>query len=152
MFEGVQLYGDMHRFVAAYLSWRGARVAEVPVQHHSRQHGGSHYGISRTFRVLPDLVVIKFLNTYMTHPMRFFGGIGFILFLFGFIAALCAVILKLLAIRDFVQTPLPVFSALFIIVGVQMIVMGVLAEMLTRTYYESQNKKPYLIAEKINLS
>ena len=152
VFDGVELYGDMHRFVAAYLSWKGARVTEVPVTHRSRRFGASHYGVSRTFRVLLDLVVMKFLNTYMNHPIRFFGGIGFVSFLLGFFAAFLAVVLKLLHFADLVETPLPVFSALFIIVGVQMIVMGILAEMLMRTYYESQGKKPYVISEKINLT
>jgi hypothetical protein len=127
-------------------------VSELPVAHHPRQFGTSHYGISRTFRVLLDLVVIKFLNTYMNHPMRFFGGIGFFSFFFGFLAIVAAVLLKLFHIRDFVTTPLPTFAALFIIVGVQLIVMGILAEMLMRTYYESQGKKPYTIAEKLNFS
>jgi glycosyltransferase involved in cell wall biosynthesis len=152
VFEGIELYGDMHRFVAAYLSWRGARVTEISVAHRSRQFGASHYGISRTFRVLLDLIVMKFLNKYMNHPMRFFGGIGFMSFLLGFIAGITAIILKLLDVRDFVDTPLPIFSALLIIVGVQLIVMGILAEMLMRTYYESQGKKPYVIAEKLNFS
>lgn len=152
VWDGVELYGDMHRFVAAYLWWRGARVTELPVAHHPRQFGTSHYGISRTFRVLLDLVVIKFLNTYMNHPMRFFGGIGFVSFLLGFLAFILAVALRLLHIADFIKTPLPTFSALFIIVGVQLIVMGILAEMLMRTYYESQGKKPYVIAEKLNFS
>ncbi|OGZ06931.1 MAG: glycosyl transferase [Candidatus Lloydbacteria bacterium RIFCSPHIGHO2_02_FULL_54_17] len=151
LFDGVELYGDMHRFVAAYLSWRGATVTEVPVRHRPRRFGASHYGISRTFRVLLDLVVIKFLNSYMTHPMRFFGGIGFLSFLGGLIAGGAAVVLKLLHLKDFVETPLPIFSALLLIVGVQMIVMGVLAEMLTRTYYESQGKRTYAIKEKVNL-
>lgn len=150
VFHGVELYGDMHRFVAGYLSWRGARVTEIPVAHHPRRHGSSHYGLSRIFPVLLDLVVMKFLNTYMNHPMRFFGGIGFISFLFGFLAGVASIILKLLAVKDFVETPLPTFSALLLIVGVQMIVMGILAEMLMRTYYESQGKKPYTIVETLN--
>lgn len=150
VFDDVELYGDMHRFVAAYLSWRGARVTEIPVGHRERKYGVSHYGIARIFPVLLDLVVMKFLNTYMNHPMRFFGGIGFVSFLLGFIAGMTAVVLKLLNIRAFVDTPLPTFAALFLIVGVQLIVMGILAEMLMRTYYESQEKKPYVIAEKIN--
>ncbi|MEK7118024.1 MAG: glycosyltransferase [Patescibacteria group bacterium] len=151
VFHGVELYGDMHRFVAGYLSWRGARVTEIPVAHRPRRHGSSHYGLSRIFPVLLDLVVMKFLNTYMNHPMRFFGGIGFISFLLGFLAGVASVVLKLLDAKDFVETPLPIFSALLLIVGVQMIVMGILAEMLMRTYYESQGKKPYIVAEKINL-
>lgn len=152
VFDGVELYGDMHRFVAGYLSWRGARVTELPVAHRPRRHGRSHYGMSRIFPVLLDLVVMRFLNSYMNHPMRFFGGIGFVSFLLGFLAFVGAVVLRLFDIADLVETPLPVFSALFIIVGVQMIVMGILAEMLMRTYYESQGKKPYVIAEKINFS
>lgn len=152
VFDGAELYGDMHRFVAAYLSWRGARVIEIPVTHRSRRYGSSHYGISRTFRVLLDLVVMKFLNTYMNHPIRFFGGIGFASFLLGFIAGVASIVLKLLHLRDFVSTPLPTFSALFLIVGVQLVVMGILAEMLMRTYYESQGKKSYMIAEKFNFS
>ena len=151
VFEGVELYGDMHRFVAGYLSWRGARVSELPVAHHPRRNGMSHYGLSRIFPVLLDLIVIKFLNTYMNHPMRFFGGLGFVAFLIGLVAGFIAVALKLLDIRAFVDTPLPVFSAMFLIVGIQMIVMGILAEMLMRTYYESQGKRTYMVADKINM-
>lgn len=151
VFEGVELYGDMHRFIAAYLFWRGAKVIEMPVAHRPRRHGASHYGISRTFRVLLDLVVIKFLNAYMTHPMRFFGGLGFAALSIGTLAGFAAIVLKILDLRAFVDTPLPVFSALFLIVGVQLIVMGILAEMLMRTYYESQGKKTYVISEKKNM-
>lgn len=151
LFEGVRLYGDMHRFIPAYLSWRGARVVEVPVNHRPRLYGKSNYGISRTFRVLLDLVVLKFLNTYQDRPMRFFGGAGLISLLLGFAAGLIAVVLRLLNLRHFVDTPLPVLSALFIIIGVQFILMGVLAEMVMRVYYESQDKKTYLVKEKVNL-
>ena len=87
----------------------------------------------------------------MNHPMRFFGGLGFVAFLIGLVAGFIAVALKLLDIRAFVDTPLPVFSAMFLIVGIQMIVMGILAEMLMRTYYESQGKRTYMVADKINM-
>ncbi len=146
----VQLYGEMHRFIPAYAFWKGARVTEMPVNYRERIHGASNYGISRTFHVLLDLVFIKFLAKYMNRPIHFFGGIGFTSFLIGILAFGVAIVLKLFSIRDFVQTPLPVFSTLLIIIGVQMIVMGVLAEMIMRTYYESQKKMPYSIQERIN--
>ncbi len=149
---GIRLYGEMHRFIPAYASWRGARVTELPVDHRPRTYGKTNYGISRTFRVLLDLLVIKFLDKYMNRPMHFFGGLGFVSLALGFVAGGMAIIFKLIHYRNFVETPLPTFSALFIIVGVQLIVMGILAEILMRTYYESQDKKPYFIKERINFN
>ena len=149
--KGVALYGEMHRFIPAYASWRGAKVAELPVNYQARRFGKSNYGMSRTFRVLLDLVTIKFFDKYMNRPMHFFGGIGFATSSLGILAGLAAILLKVMHIRDFVATPLPIFSAMLVIVGVQLVAMGVVAEMLMRTYYESQGKKPYIIAETINL-
>jgi dolichol-phosphate mannosyltransferase len=147
---GVRLYGEMHRFIPAYASWRGAKVTEIPVDHRPRTYGKTNYGISRTFRVLLDLLVLKFLTKYMNRPIHFFGGLGFVSLALGCVAAGAAIIMKIIGYRTFVGTPLPIFSALFIIVGVQLVVMGILAEILMRTYYESQDKKPYTIKEKIN--
>lgn len=147
---GVRLYGEMHRFIPAYAAWQGARVTEIVVAYQPRKYGTSNYGISRTFRVLLDLVVLKFLTKYMNRPMHFFGGIGFGSLAIGFLLGLLAVILKIFGIRDFVATPLPEITALFVIVGVQLAVMGVLAEMIMRTYYESQDKTSYSIKEKVN--
>ena len=143
--QDVRLYGEMHRFIPAYASWNGARVTEVPVNFRQRRFGQSKYGITRTFRVLLDLIVIKFMARYMNRPMHFFGGIGFFSGGLGLIALVLAFILKFFDIRSFVDTPLPVFGALGVIVGVQLMTMGVIAEILMRTYYESQNKKPYSI-------
>lgn len=147
---GVRLYGEMHRFIPAYASWKGSRVTEIPVAYQPRPYGVSNYGISRTFRVLLDLILLKFLTKYMNRPIHFFGGIGFVSLLFGVIAGLTAVVLKLMEIRAFVDTPLPILSALFLIVGVQLVAMGVIAEMIMRTYYESQGKTPYIITERVN--
>lgn len=144
------LYGEMHRFIPAYAFWRGARVTEIVVNQRPRLHGKSNYGIGRTFKVLLDLVVIKFLDKYINRPMHFFGGIGFISLGIGILSGLISIIFKVIDYKDFVETPLPVFSALFVIVGAQLIVMGILAEILMRTYYESQGKKPYIIKSKIN--
>lgn len=148
--KDVSLYGEMHRFIPAYASWRGAKVSEVEVNFRPRQKGRSNYGMSRVFKVLLDLVVIKFLDKYMTRPMHFFGGVGFLVFSLGVATGILAIVLKIIGLRDFVDTPLPILCALLIMVGVQLIAMGVLAEMLMRIYFESQNKKPYQIAEKIN--
>ena len=148
--QGVNLYGEMHRFIAAYAAWRGGQVAEIIVNHRPRIKGKTNYGISRTFRVLLDLIVVKFLFKYMDRPIHFFGGIGFFSLSMGILAGLLAVFLRLFYEMHLSQTPLPILSALFIMVGVQFIIMGVVAEMLTRIYYESQNKNPFVIKEKIN--
>ncbi len=148
--EGVRLYGEMHRFIPAYAAWNGGRVTELPVAHHARTIGKSKYNIWRTFKVLLDLLVVKFLTTYFSRPMHFFGIAGFIsIFFAGSILAL-ALFLKFFESVSLIQTPLTLLSALFFIVGIQFILMGIIAEMMTRTYYESQGKSTYRVAEKVN--
>jgi glycosyltransferase involved in cell wall biosynthesis len=150
--QGLNLYGEMHRFIAAYVSWKRGNIAEIPVNSRERIYGETKYGLSRTFKVILDLIVFKFISKYMNKPIHFFGGLGFISFFLGFATGLAAVILKIFHIRDFVATPLPIFTALLIIVGVQLIALGVISEILMRIYYESQNKYPYIIKEKINFN
>ena len=147
LIKGVMLYGDMHRFMPAYAVWQGGTIAEVPVSYRPRMHGTSNYGTGRIVRVLLDLVVMIFMHKYMNRPMHFFGGWGLVSFFLGTVAGVTSIFLKLFHLRDFVATPLPVFSALLIIVGVQLMLFGIIGEMLMRTYYESQNRKPYRIAE-----
>ncbi len=147
---GVPLYGQMHRFIPVYCAWRGGRVAEMPVTFRPRSHGKSNYGLFRTHKVLLDLLVIKFLDRYMTRPMHFFGGAGVISFIVATLAAAVAVYYKLTRQKDFVETPLPVITAMFFIVGVLMILLGVLAEMLMRVYFEGQRKTPFSIRETVN--
>ena len=149
--QGVNLYGEMHRFIPAYAAQMGARVTEVEVGYTPRKYGKSNYGFSRTLRVLLDLLVLRFLYKYMDRPIQFFGLIGIFFTVLGFIAGCGAIVLRFVYGISMIQTPLPVLSALCIIVGVQLITMGILAEMVMRTYYESQGKKAYLIKEKINL-
>lgn len=148
----ISLYGEMHRFIPAYAKKEGARIAEIEVSYRKRRFGKSKYGLSRTFRVLLDLLFIKFLMDYLNRPIHFFGGIGFISLFLGLIAGLVALGLKFFSSISLVRTPLPVLATLFIIVGVQLIVMGILAELLMRTYYESQQKKPYSVKETVNLN
>ena len=152
LIQGVTLYGEMHRFIPAYAKWQGGRVTEIIVHHRARGSGATHYGISRTFKVILDLIVLKFLTTYMTRPMHFFGGLGFVSLFLGIIASIWSLELKFAGGISISRTPLPIIAALFFIVGVQLILMGVVAEMLMRIYYESQDKKPYQVKERKNFS
>jgi len=148
----VQLYGEMHRFIPIYASWSGARVTEIPVEHHARTMGKSKYGLSRTIKVIFDLMTIKFMASYQTKPIYVFGTFGFLAFLVSLLAGLYAVFLKLVHKADFVQTPLPVLTIVMFAVGIQFLLMGLLAEMLVRTYHESQAKAIYAVREKINFT
>lgn len=147
----VRLYGQMHRFIPVYCKWQGGIVTEVPVAYQPRKYGKSNYGMSRTFKVLLDLVLIKFLEKYMQRPIHFFGGAGFWSFFISFISFALALYFKISGQKDFVESPLILFTVMFFIIGVLMILMGVIAEILMRTYYESQNKFPFTIKNKINL-
>src|SRR5207253_1077850 len=150
--EDVQLYGEMHRFIPIYASWSGARVTEIPVEHHARTMGKSKYGLSRTIKVVFDLMTIKFMASYQTKPIYVFGTFGFLAFLVSLLAGLYAIFLKLVHKADFVQTPLPVLTIVMFAVGIQFLLMGLLAEMLVRTYHESQAKAIYAVREKINFT
>lgn len=149
--QGIRMYGEMHRFIPAYAKRHGARITEVEVSYTPRKYGKSNYGFSRTVRVILDLLVLRFLHKYMDRPIQFFGAIGFFFCLAGLAAGLWAIALRVFEGVYMIQTPLPTLAALCIIVGVQLITMGIIAEMVMRTYYESQNKKAYLIKETINL-
>jgi glycosyltransferase involved in cell wall biosynthesis len=147
--QDVKLYGEMHRFIPIYASWAGARVAEIPVEHHPRTMGKSKYGLSRTLKVVYDLMTIKFMASYQTKPIYVFGSFGMLAFAISLIAGLYAVFLKIFHKADFVQTPLPVLTIVMFAVGVQFLLMGLLAEMLVRTYHESQSKPIYAVRERL---
>lgn len=149
--QDVELYGEMHRFIPAYAAWSGAKVTEIVVNHRPRVHGASKYGLSRVFKVILDLMVVKFLTKYFNKPIHFFGAAGFTFLFVGGFAELAAVLYKVTGTKDFVQTPLPVIGAMFIIVGVQFMLFGLMAEVLMRTYYGSRNTRPYAIRESFNL-
>jgi glycosyltransferase involved in cell wall biosynthesis len=148
--QEIPLYGEMHRFIPIYCSWQGGKVAEMPVNYQPRKFGKSNYGIARTYKVLLDLVMIKFFQKYMNKPIHFFGGAGLLSFLLSFLLFALAVYFKVAGEKDFIQTPLPVICAMFFIIGILMILLGVIAEVQMRTYYESQDKTPYMIKETIN--
>jgi len=146
----VKLYGEMHRFIPIYASWQGARVTEQVVNHRARRAGVSKYGLGRTGKVVLDLLVVKFLASFTTKPIYVFGGFGLASMLFSFMAFFAAVGLKLTGVRDFVSTPLPLLGVMFMLAGMTSVLMGLLAELMVRTYYESQGKRPYLVAEEVN--
>ncbi|MEN8236175.1 MAG: glycosyltransferase family 2 protein [Pseudomonadota bacterium] len=143
--KGVKLYGEMHRFVPIYASWMGGKITEIPVRHHARTRGKSKYGLNRTFKVVLDLILVKFLDRYLTKPIHLFGGLGFLSMLLGTIFALYAFYLKIFVGTSFILTPLPLLTALCFLTGITSILMGLLAELVVRTYFESQNKDIYLI-------
>jgi hypothetical protein len=124
-------------------------VTEIPVEHHARTMGKSKYGLSRTLKVVYDLVTIKFMASYQTKPIYVFGSFGLLAFFVSAFAGLLAIYWKLIHRADFVQTPLPVLAIVMFAVGVQFFLMGLLAEMLVRTYHESQSKPIYAVREKI---
>jgi glycosyltransferase involved in cell wall biosynthesis len=148
--KDVRLYGEMHRFVPIYASWEGAKVAEIPVNHYARQFGNSKYGISRTFKVVLDLITVKFMSSYFTKPIYVFGSAGLVFLAISFAAFVWMVVLKYCYQTSFIETPLPVLIAMFFLVGVQFLLMGLLAEILMRTYHEAQGKRIYTIKTAIN--
>jgi glycosyltransferase involved in cell wall biosynthesis len=150
--KDVRLYGEMHRFIPIYASWAGARVAEIPVEHHARTMGKSKYGLSRTIKVVFDLMTIKFMASYQTKPLYIFGTAGLLTFVVAFLSTLMALLMKFASWphhADLVQTPLPVMAMVSMVLGVQFFLMGLLAEMLVRTYHESQAKSIYEVRERI---
>ena len=146
---GVRLYGEMHRFIPILASWEGARVAEIPVAHHARTMGKSKYGLSRTFKVVFDLMTIKFMGSYQTKPIYIFGTFGVLAIALSFLAGVWAMVLKFWKGVSFILTPLPVITVVMLAIGVQFLLMGLLAEMLVRTYHESQAKSIYAVRERI---
>jgi glycosyltransferase involved in cell wall biosynthesis len=143
--QHIRLYGEMHRFIPIYASWAGAKVTEIPVRHHRRLSGSSKYGLNRTFKVILDLVTVKMLGSYSTKPMYFFGGVGLMACTGGFLFALLTLFDKYHNGVKAHNNPFLLLAVLLFIVGVQFILMGLVAELVIRTYFESQGKTPYII-------
>ena len=141
----VRLYGEMHRFIPALAVQVGGTVTEVPVNHHARQYGSSKYGISRTVRVMLDLITVWFLGTYATRPIHVFGGLGLLSTFLGVLLGVYLTFVKLFMHENIGSRPLLMLAVLLVVVGVQLITMGLLGEMIIRTYYESQGKPIYYV-------
>jgi len=145
----VRLYGEMHVFLPAYLYMQGARVSEMPVRHHERHAGVSKHYFFKAVKNLFDLMTIKFLGGMGGRPLVFFGGLGVLTMSLGVVSGVAAVYLKLAAVRNFGQTPLPLLASLLILSGLIFFMMGFLAELMLRIYYETSDRRPYIVRETI---
>ncbi|MEC4805405.1 MAG: glycosyltransferase family 2 protein [Jaaginema sp. PMC 1079.18] len=143
----MNLYGELHRFLPALAFIEGARIAELPVRHHARQYGSSKYGLSRTFRVVMDLLTVYFMRKFLTRPMHVFGMLGIITTVLGTILGCYLTYVKFGLDRDIGDRPLLILVAILILTGVQMFSIGLLGELLMRTYHESQNRPIYRVRE-----
>ena len=144
--KNLGLYGELHRFIPILASMYGAKITEVPVRHHERKFGKSKYGFNRTFKVISDLMYLVFMQRFGQRPMHFFGTIGFIMFSLGALIDFYLLILKIFG-QNIGNRPLLTLGTMLILGGIQLITTGFLAEIMIRTYYESQGKKPYKIKE-----
>ncbi len=149
---GFRLYGEMHRFIPAYAKWVGASIIEVPVQHHPRRFGKAKYGLERTLKVVLDLFTVKFLNSFASKPIYLFGGLGIFLFLAAVIVMLILIGLRIFAGEHMIRSPLLILSVMLVILGFQSILQGLIAELLMRTYHESQHKLTYTVRKTINIA
>jgi len=150
--DSIELYGEMHRFIPAYAQMAGAKVVEVSVNHRPRTRGQSKYGLTRVFKVLMDLMTVKFLSSYVGKPSYLFGGIGSLLCLAGIASAAEVLIEKYTAGTYAHKNPFLLLAVFLFFLGVQLILMGLIAELLIRTYHESQGKKTYLIKKVVNVT
>src|SRR5581483_3453262 len=148
--DGVRLYGEMHRFIPIYASWMGAKVTEIPVRHAPRAHGSSHYGMERVLKVILDLIVVKFLDRHMMKPIYIFGGFGLLCLAISGLSLIGALYLKYVHHVSLIQTPLPLLSVMTFVTGFMCILMGLISEMLMRTYFEAQGKTPYAVRSRLN--
>lgn len=153
--DDIQLYGELHRFLPVLAKWAGARISEVAVNHFPRRFGKSKYGLSRTIRVLLDLITVKFLMSFATSPIQVFGAAGLWSICTGIVSFLATIAMRLiyvdgLPIRTMTRNPLLILGGFMVIIGIQFIIFGLLGEINIRTYYESQKKTIYLIREKLN--
>ena len=145
----VQLYGELHRFLPALAQAAGARVTEIPVTHYPRRFGKSKYGLSRTLKVMLDILVVRFLMSYSTRPIHIFGLLGLLSFLAGAVLLGYLAVVRLLLLQPIAERPLLLFAILLTMLGVQLVTTGLLAELTTRTYYESQGKSIYTVREEL---
>ena len=148
--EGFRLYGEMHRFIPAYAGGVGARIVEVPVTHRPRMHGKAKYGLERTFKVILDLFTVKFLISYANKPIYLFGGLGILLDLASVVLLVVLGVRRILYNEHLVRSPLLLVVVMLFILGMQSIMLGLIAELLARTYHESQAKLTYTIRRVIN--
>ena len=143
--EDVRLYGEMHRFIPIFAAWEGAKVTELPVTHHARKFGVSKYGLGRILRVLLDLLTLFFIDRALDRPMQFFGKLGIGALLLSMLVFAWALALRIFFHTSLIQTPLPLLAATVGLSGILFLLLGIMAEIITRTYFEARGKAPYKI-------
>ena len=148
---GFKLYGEMHRFIPVYADSVGARLIEIPVQHHPRRFGKAKYGLERTLKVVLDLVTVKFLSSYANKPIYLFGGTGMVMILLSLLALVLLLIRRVLVGVPVLTSPFFILAMMVAILGFQSILMGLIAELLVRTYHESQGKPTYTVRSVLNI-
>ena len=148
----VRLYGELHRFIPALAHAAGARVTEIPVSHHPRRYGRAKYGLSRTLKVILDILAVRFLMSYSTRPIHIFGLLGLLSFAAGVVILLYLAVVRLFLLQPVADRPLMLLGILLTMLGVQLVTSGLLAEMVTRTYFESQDKPIYTVREELGLA
>jgi glycosyltransferase involved in cell wall biosynthesis len=148
---GFRLYGEMHRFIPVYANSVGARITEMPVRHHPRRFGKANYGLERTIKVILDLFTVKFLSTFASKPIYLFGGTGIVLIVLALVMLFYLFLRKILTTTGVLTSPLFMLSIMMAVMGFQSILMGLIAELLARTYHESQDKRTYTVRKIVNL-
>ena len=143
--KDLNLYGEMHRFITLLAHLEGAQIKQVPVKHHARNAGVSKYGLERVFKVVADMMLLLFIRKYFQRPIHLFGILGVLLIILGIFINIYLLIVKLVYGQDIGSRPLLIFGMMFILAGIQLFTIGIVMELLIRTYYESQNKRPYRI-------
>ncbi|MFH6601939.1 glycosyltransferase family 2 protein [Maribacter algicola] len=143
--KDLNLYGEMHRFITLLAHLEGAQIKQVPVKHHARHAGVSKYGLERVFKVVADMMLLLFIRKYFQRPIHLFGIFGFLLILLGVLINVYLLFVKFYFGEDIGNRPLLIFGLMFILAGIQLFTIGIVMELLIRTYYESQNKRPYRI-------
>jgi glycosyltransferase involved in cell wall biosynthesis len=144
--KGMELYGELHRFIPVLAKLQGAKITQVDVKHHPRIHGTSKYGLNRTFKVLSDLILMIFMQKYFRRPIHLFGPIGLVTFGVGLLINFYLLILKIFG-QDIWGRPLLLLGVTLVLAGIQFLVFGLIAELMLRIYYQSQNKKTYTVKE-----
>ena len=150
--KSLSLYGEMHRFIPVLVQHIGATFVQVPVRHHPRTAGHTKYNLTRTFRVMLDLITVKFMQSYMTRPMHVMGSAGLLSMLVGFVVLMAVVVTKWTVGTSMIRNPLLLLSVMMELIGVQFISMGLIGELVTRTYFESQGKRAYHVRSTRNLT
>ena len=150
--KDIKLYGEMHRFIPIYARWEGAKVYEIEVKHNKRHSGESKYGISRVPKVILDLMVVKFFEKLISRPIHLFGRLGFLFIILGFLISFYAIWLKIFNNVSFILTPLPILTMFFLLSGILCILLGIVAEIQSRIYFQTAENKSYLVRNIIKFS